>query len=348
VERALDGRVRGRWHRQLEDGRIECGVCPRHCRLREGQRGYCFVRQHEAGDLWLTTWGRAQALALDPIEKKPLYHFYPGTSCLSLGTAGCNLGCLGCQNWELSRSRDVEARTTEMDPTRLVEMARHLQAPSVAFTYNEPIVFAEYAIDVAKACREAGIRTVAVSAGFVEAAPRKALFSAIDAANIDLKSMDGEFYRRFCHARLEPVLETLEYIAHETGTWLELTTLLVPGCNDSESQVAALSEWVVDHLGPNVPLHFSAFHPAYRLAQYPQTPPAICERASRIAKARGIRHVYEGNVGTTRGQATVCGGCQRVLINRQGYHIAKLDLDDGRCPSCHLAIPGRFMRDARC
>jgi pyruvate formate lyase activating enzyme len=347
MQQTFDGRVRGRWHRRIDGNRIECELCPRRCRLTEGQRGYCFVRQCQDGEMWLAAWGRPRALAVDPIEKKPLYHFYPGTSCLSLGTAGCNLGCEYCQNWELSRSRDSIQETVSCTPLQLVKLARKTRVPCVAFTYNEPIVFAEYAIDAAQACREEGIRTVAVTAGYITEAPREVFFAHMDAANIDLKSMDSELYRRTCHGQLETILETLKYVKHETSCWLEVTTLLIGGHNDSDHQIRTLSEWVAGHLGCEVPLHFSAFRPAYHFDQHLPTPAESCERAVRIAKDCGLRYVYQGNVRSVTGQSTVCPRCSTVLIERRGYQIKNASMLSGKCMKCQAVVPGRYGDDSR-
>ena len=332
-----------RWWHRIDDGRLQCDLCPRDCRLKEGQRGFCFVRQRQGDAMALTTWGRSSGFCVDPIEKKPLHHFYPGSSVLSFGTAGCNLGCRFCQNWDISKARQQDRLCDEATPDAIAAEALALGCRSVAFTYNDPVVFAEYAIDVAEACRAAGLATVAVTAGYVHPAPRRELFDRMDAANVDLKAFTEGFYHRLCFAHLAPVLETLEWLAREGRTWLELTTLLIPGLNDSEAEVAALAEWVVGHLGRDVPLHLSAFHPDFELRDVPPTPPATLARARRQALAAGLRHVYTGNVHDLEGDATRCAGCGVVVIARDWYELLDYRLDaEGRCDACGARLAGRF------
>ena len=283
------------WHR-LEDGRVQCDLCPRVCKLQEGQRGMCFVRACLDGAVVLTTYGRSSGFCVDPIEKKPLNHFLPGTPVLSFGTAGCNLACRFCQNWDISKSRETTTLSDAASPEQIAQAAVDHGCRSVAFTYNDPVIFHEYAIDVAEACHARGVKTVAVTAGYVSAAPRREFYRYIDAANVDLKGFTDEFYRDICAAHLAPVLETLEYLKHETSVWLEITTLLIPGQNDSEDELRRLTEWVMEHLGPDVPIHFSAFHPDWRMLDTPPTPPAILSRARQIARENGLRYAYTGNV----------------------------------------------------
>ncbi|MGA2082408.1 MAG: AmmeMemoRadiSam system radical SAM enzyme [Holophaga sp.] len=330
------------WSR-LEDGRAECGVCPRRCRLRPGQRGFCGIRGNLDGTLVLLAYGRASGFCIDPIEKKPLNHFLPGTPVLSFGTAGCNLGCRFCQNWDLSHSRDPEALLAPAPPEAVARAARARGCRSVAFTYNEPVVAHEYCVDTALACREQGVRTVAVSAGYQCAGPREELCRHLDAANIDLKGFSDAFYRRLCGARLQPVLETLEYLRRETRVWLEITTLVIPGANDAPAELAALADWIVDRLGPDVPLHFSAFHPAWKLLDVPPTPLATLREARRIARDRGLRHVYLGNVPGREGADTHCRACGHLLIGRRGYDLAEWGLTpQGSCAQCGTPCPGVF------
>jgi pyruvate formate lyase activating enzyme len=333
------------WHR-LEDGRVQCDLCPRYCKLRPGQRGLCFVRARGGGDedgVLLTTYGRSSGFCIDPIEKKPLNHFLPGTPVLSFGTAGCNLACAFCQNWDISKSREVDTLADRARPETIARAARELGCRSVAFTYNDPVIFMEYAVDVAVACREAGVRTVAVTAGSICAEPRAELFRHVDAANVDLKSFDEGFYRKICAAELGPVLETLVYLAGETDVWLEVTTLLIPGENDSEPELDALSAWVVERLGPDVPLHFSAFHPDFRMRDRPATPVETLRRAREIARANGVRHAYTGNVHDPAGDTTFCHACAAPLIRRDWYELREWRLDPtGACPSCGTRCAGRF------
>ena len=330
------------WHR-LDDGRLQCDLCPRLCRLRDGQRGFCFVRAREGDALVLTTYGRSSGFCVDPIEKKPLNHFLPGTSVLSFGTAGCNLGCRFCQNWDISKSREIDTLADVASPEQIAAEAERLGCRSVAFTYNDPVIFLEYAVDVAEACRARGIAPVAVTAGYICADPRVELFSHVDAANIDLKSFDDGFYRSVCAGRLAPVLETLEYVARETSVWLEVTTLLIPGLNDSDAELDALSRWVVEHLGPAVPLHFTAFHPDWKLRDRPPTPPQTLTRARAIARANGVRYAYTGNVDDREGQSTECHACGALLVERDWYELRAWNLTpDGRCPKCDEACAGIF------
>ena len=330
------------WH-AIDDGRIQCDLCPRFCRLHDGQRGLCFLRAREGDRLVLTTWGRSSGYCVDPIEKKPLNHFLPGTPVLSFGTAGCNLACKFCQNWDISKSREFDTLADAARPETIARVAADLGCPSVAFTYNDPVVFHEYAIDVGLACREAGIKTVAVTAGYVCAQPRAEFFAAIDAANVDLKAFTDSFYRTICGARLAPVLETLEYLKHETDVWFELTTLLIPGENDSEAEIEAMTSWVVEHLGPDVPMHFTAFHPDWKMMDHADTPPATLSRARRIAVANGVRHAYTGNVHDGDGGSTYCHGCGGLLIERDWYVLGAWNLaEDGTCRACGTPLAGVF------
>ena len=330
------------WH-ALADGRLQCDVCPRACKLHEGQRGLCFVRACEGGEVVLTTYGRSSGYCVDPIEKKPLNHFFPGTSVLSFGTAGCNLSCKFCQNWDISKSRETDTLADEASPETIARAATALGCRSVAFTYNDPVIFMEYAVDVAQACRAAGVRTVAVTAGYMCDAPRREFYAHIDAANVDLKAFTEDFYHRVTGSHLAPVLETLEYLKRETSVWLELTTLLIPGMNDSDGELDRMTRWVVDRLGPDVPLHFSAFHPDYKMTDVPATPPATLARARRIAMANGVRHAYTGNVHDRDGGSTYCHGCGARVIERDWYTLGAWHLtDDGRCTACGTPCAGRF------
>lgn len=338
----LQGVAARHWHR-LADGRIQCDLCPRFCKLQEGQRGLCFVRARTGDRMVLTTYGRSSGFCVDPIEKKPLNHFLPGTPVLSFGTAGCNLTCKFCQNWAISKAREFDRLTDEASPERIAEAALRSGCRSVAFTYNDPVIFLEYAVDVAAACRERGIRTVAVSAGYICDEPRVEFFRAMDAANIDLKAFTDGFYRKLCSAALRPVLDTLAYLKRETGVWFEITTLLIPGENDSPAEIEALSRWILDTLGPEVPLHFTAFHPDWKMRDTPPTPPETLLRARRIAKRAGLRYVYTGNVHHPESQSTLCHGCGTVLIGRDWYDLTAWRLaPDGRCQECGASCAGVF------
>jgi pyruvate formate lyase activating enzyme len=332
-----------RYWRALADGRVQCDVCPRACKLREGQRGLCFVRACFGGEVVLTTYGRSSGFCVDPIEKKPLNHFLPGTPVLSFGTAGCNLSCRFCQNWDISKSREVDTLADAASPEGIADAAVRLGCSSVAFTYNDPVIFLEYAADVADACHERGIKAVAVTAGYVCAAPRAELFAHMDAANVDLKGFSEEFYARTCAGHLQPVLETIEYLRHETDVWVELTTLLIPGLNDSSEELDWLTRWVVDRVGVDVPLHFTAFHPDFKLRDRPPTPPETLSRAREIARGNGVRYAYTGNVFDVEGQSTYCPGCGAVVVERDWYRLGAWRLThDGRCAACGTLIAGVF------
>jgi pyruvate formate lyase activating enzyme len=330
------------WHR-LDDGRVQCDVCPRACKLRDGQRGVCFVRAREGDGVVLTTYGRSSGFCVDPIEKKPLDHFLPGSAILSFGTAGCNLACRFCQNWDISKSKEIDTLADEASPAAIAEAAVRLGCRSVAFTYNDPTIFLEYAVDVADACHERGLAAVAVTAGYISPGPRADLYAHLDAANVDLKGFTEDFYRHTCGGDLGAVLDTLQYLRHETDVWFELTTLLIPGLNDSAGEVDAMTTWVVEHLGPDVPMHFTAFHPDYRMRDRPPTPPETLTRARHIALANGVRFAYTGNVHDGDGQSTYCPACHERVIERDWYRLGDYDLDaTGHCGHCGTVIPGRF------
>jgi pyruvate formate lyase activating enzyme len=338
----------GRWWHRLDDGRIQCDLCPRDCRLHEGQRGACFVRMRENDAMVLTTYGRSSGFCIDPIEKKPLNHFYPGSSVLSFGTAGCNLACKFCQNWDISKSREMDTLMDSASPEAIAEAAAASGCTSVAFTYNDPVIFAEYAMDAADACRALGIKTVAVTAGYIGTEARVEFYEKMDAANVDLKGFTDEFYVKLCGARLNPVLDTLVYLAHQTEVWFEITTLLIPGKNDSDAEIEAMSKWIVAELGVDVPLHFTAFHPDYKMMDLPRTPASTLTRARRIALAEGIRYVYTGNVHDRTGGTTFCPACSRSVIERDWHEILKYELaPDGRCRHCDAQLPGRFTTFSR-
>jgi pyruvate formate lyase activating enzyme len=335
----------GRWWHMLADGRMQCDLCPRDCKLHEGQRGACFVRQRMNDQMVLTTYGRSSGFCLDPIEKKPLNHFYPGSSVLSFGTAGCNLACKFCQNWDISKSRDMDRLMDSASPDDIARAAERAGAKSIAFTYNDPVIFAEYAMDAADACRERGIKTVAVTAGYMHDAPRREFYSRMDAANVDLKAFTDAFYVKQTGSHLQPVLDTLKYLRHETSVWFEITTLLIPTLNDSDEELYQLSKWVAAELGPDVPLHFTAFHPDYKLNDLPGTPPSTLARARDIALGEGLRYVYTGNVHDTQGGTTFCSGCKTAMIVRDWHRILLYRVSpDGRCLDCGTALPGRFEK----
>jgi pyruvate formate lyase activating enzyme len=330
------------WHR-LDDGRLQCDLCPRDCKLHEGQRGACFVRGMAGGEMVLTTYGRSSGFCIDPIEKKPLNHFYPGSSVFSFGTAGCNLACKFCQNWDISKSRDMDRLMDQATPEQIALTTKKYGSKSVAFTYNDPVIFIEYALDTADACHAHGLQTVAVTAGYIHDAPRREFYAKMDAANIDLKGFTEDFYVKLTGAHLQPVLDTLTYVHHDTDCWLEITTLLIPGHNDSDQEITALSKWVAKELGLEVPLHFTAFHPDWKMPDVPPTPPATLTRARKIAMDAGLRYVYTGNVHDPQGGTTFCPACNHALVERDWYVITHYDITpQGRCPRCSASIAGRF------
>ena len=330
------------WH-GLADGRVQCDVCPRACKLHEGQEGMCFVRANRGGEVVLTTYGRSSGYCVDPIEKKPLNHFLPGTPILSFGTAGCNLACKFCQNWDISKSRETDTLADQAAPDRIARAAKALGCASVAYTYNDPVIFMEYAIDVAQACREYGIKSVAVTAGYICPEPRAELYRYMDAANVDLKGFTERFYWKICGGHLQPVLDTLTYLKRETRVWFEITTLLISGENDSEQEIDAMTGWVVENLGPEVPMHFTAFHPDWKMMDKTHTPPATLTRARDIALRNGVRYAYTGNVHDKAGGSTYCHRCGTTLIGRDWYTLSDWNLGTGgRCVSCGTPCPGVF------
>jgi len=335
----------GRYWTPVEGGKILCQLCPRACRLSDGQRAFCFVRMNQGGRMVLTTYGRSSGFCIDPIEKKPLNHFYPGTSVLSFGTAGCNLGCKFCQNWDISKAREWDRLADQASPDKIAEAARRAGCTSVAFTYNDPVIWAEYAIDVAAACHEQGIKTVAVTAGYITPEARGEFYRHMDAANVDLKAFSEEFYHRVTYAHLDPVLETLRYLRHETDVWFEVTTLLIPGHNDSVEEIDRQCDWFARTLGTEVPLHFTAFHPDFKMTDVPHTPAATLARARRQALAHGLRHVYTGNVHDQVGQSTYCAGCGALLIERDWYRLGEylVEWPQARCPMCQKPLAGRYQ-----
>jgi pyruvate formate lyase activating enzyme len=336
----------GRYWRPLHDGRLQCDLCPRFCKLREGQRGLCFVRARNNDEIVLTTYGRSSGFCIDPIEKKPLNHFLPGTPVLSFGTAGCNLACKFCQNWDISKSREFDRLQASASPGAVADAALATGCRSVAFTYNDPVIFLEYAVDVAQACHERGLRTVAVTAGYITPEPREEFFRHMDAANIDLKAFTERFYWKTCGGHLEPVLDTLKYLKDETDVWFEITCLLIPGENDSETEIGEMTQWIFMHLGPDVPLHFSAFHPDWKMTAKPPTPIQTLRRSREIALENGLRYVYTGNVHDFRGSSTYCHRCGETLVGRNWYVLSNWGLDvhggQAACRSCGSSVAGIF------
>lgn len=330
------------WH-VLDDGRIQCDVCPRACKLRPGQRGLCYVRGNENQQIVLYSYGRSSGFCIDPIEKKPLNHFLPGSAVLSFGTAGCNLACKFCQNWDMSKSRKMDTLADSASPEQLANVAVQHDCKSIAFTYNDPVIFMEYAIDTALACHEKNIKAIAVSAGYMCDEPREEFYAHMDAVNIDLKAFTDGFYKRLCGAKLAPVLDSLKYIHNETNVWLEITTLLIPGENDSDKELNKMCQWLFDNLGPDVPLHFSAFHPDWKMLDKAATPPDTLTRARNIGIKNGLHYVYTGNVHDSLGSSTYCPNCTAKVIERDWYVLSQYQLNDaGHCQQCGYRIPGFF------
>jgi len=331
-----------RWWHVEGDGKVLCTLCPRYCRLADEQAGFCFIRKREGDALVSLGYGRTTGFAVDPVEKKPLNHFLPGTTILSFGTAGCNLGCRFCQNWDISKARLDDERSREVSPDEVIELAERQGCPSVAMTYNDPVIFAEFAVDVARAARARGVRTVLVTAGYVTEEARGELYENVDAANVDLKAFTEDFYHRVCFAHLGPVLETLKWLHHETKVWVEVTNLMIPGLNDDEAETRRLAEWIATEMSPDVPLHLTAFHPDFKMLDRPHTPPSTLTRARSIAREVGLRHVYTGNVHDQDGQTTWCPCCGAAVIVRDWYRVAPVGLSGGGCVACGAKIPGVF------
>ncbi|HJQ84357.1 MAG TPA: AmmeMemoRadiSam system radical SAM enzyme [Candidatus Binatia bacterium] len=339
----MDGGLHvARWWRSAERGKLLCTLCPRYCLIGEGQAGFCYIRQNHEGRLWSAGYGRSTGFAVDPIEKKPLNHFLPGARVLSFGTAGCNLGCKFCQNWDISKAKIDQHASEIASPGDVVELALRTGCAGIAYTYNDPVIWAEFVIDVAREARRAGLANVLVTAGYVTEEARGELFEHVDAANVDLKAFTEDFYHRVTFSHLDPVLRTLEWLRRETAVWTEITTLLIPGLNDREDEIAREADWIVEHLGPDVPLHFTAFHPDFKMTDRPRTPAATLARAREIARTRGVRYCYVGNVHDDEGQTTRCPSCDVALVVRDWHAIRRYRMDGDRCPDCGTAIAGRF------
>ncbi len=335
--------VAARYWQAQDDGRVLCTLCPRACKIHEGQRGLCYVRGVENGQMLLFSYGRSSGFCIDPIEKKPLNHFLPGSSVLSFGTAGCNLACKFCQNWDISKAREMEKLTAYAGPDTIAQAAKKHGCRSIAFTYNDPVIFLEYAVDCAQAAHALGLKTVAVTAGYITEQAREEFYRPMDAANVDLKAFNESFYKKICGAELGAVLDTLLYLKHETNVWFEITTLLIPDQNDSDAELHAECAWIAEHLGADVPLHFTAFHPDYKMSDVVATPPATLTRARDIALQYGLHYVYTGNVHDRVGSSTYCPHCQRLVIERDWYQMGEYHVsDDGDCAFCQQRIAGVF------
>mgnify|MGYP005646247167 CR=1 FL=1 len=331
----------GKWYHEIEDGkRVQCDLCPRYCKIRDGQRGFCFVRKNIGNKMALTTYGKSSGFCVDPIEKKPLNHYYPGQSIFSFGTAGCNLGCKFCQNWDISKSREIDSLTQKASPMELAQAAKRLGCIGVAFTYNDPVIFAEYAIDIAHACHEIGLKTVAVTAGYITSEAREDFFSVMDATNVDLKGFTTQFYKKICFANLGPILDTLKYLKDETDVWFEITNLIIPDTNDSNTEIQAMVDWILAELGPDIPVHFTAFHPDFKMMDLPPTPPETLIRAREIALKSGLKYAYTGNIHNPEGDSTYCPKCNELLINRDWYNLGVYNIKNNKCRFCGEKISG--------
>jgi pyruvate formate lyase activating enzyme len=335
-----------RWWEAEPNGKVHCYLCPRHCHIGEGQAGFCFIRANQGGKLYSQGYAHPAALQIDPIEKKPLNHFLPGTRVFSMGTAGCNMGCFFCQNWDISKSRSDQVHSSYVPPEDVVLLAIRNGCPSIAFTYNEPTIWGEYVIDICAAAKEYEINTVMVSNGYITYDAFHDIYDHIDAANIDLKAFTENFYGRVTLTHLQPVLETLQWLKKETNVWFEITNLMIPTLNDQPSETRELCDWLLEHLGPDVPLHFTAFHPDFKLRDKPKTPPETLHRARGIAREAGLHYVYEGNIFSDGGN-TSCPSCGTLLIRRSWHDVEENHLNKGTCPQCDLAIPGRWTNPRR-
>jgi pyruvate formate lyase activating enzyme len=330
------------WWEPEANNKVHCYLCPRHCHIGEGQAGFCFIRANEGGKLYSLGYAHPAAMQIDPVEKKPLNHFLPGTRIFSMGTAGCNMGCFFCQNWDISKSRADQVRSSHVPPEDVVSLAIEHGCPSIAFTYNEPTIWGEYVIDICRAAHQRGLNTVMVSNGYITREAFHDVYDHVDAANIDLKAFTENFYGRITLTHLKPVLDTLEWLKNETNVWFELTNLMIPTLNDAPEETRKLAEWVFDHLGPDVPLHFTAFHPDFKLRDKPRTPPETLHAARAVAREVGLRYVYEGNI-YSDGANTLCPQCSTLLVCRSWHDVRENNLRDGRCPKCAFAIPGRWV-----
>ncbi|MCX6151304.1 MAG: AmmeMemoRadiSam system radical SAM enzyme [Ignavibacteriales bacterium] len=331
-----------KWWEQTENEKILCTLCPRYCTIGNGQAGFCFIRKNIDGKLYSLGYGRPTGFGIDPIEKKPLSHFYPGTTILSFGTAGCNLGCKFCQNWSISKARLDDLNSLEASPEQVVELAKKYNTPSIAFTYNDPTIFGEYVVDISRIAREEGIHSVMVTAGYIDKEARKDVYKYIDAANVDLKAFTENFYHKLTFSHLNDVLDTLVWLKNETEIWFEITTLLIPDENDLLDEIKQMCDWILKNLGDSVPLHFTAFHPDFKMINNIRTPGKTLDMARSIAIATGIKYCYVGNVHNIEGQTTFCPSCKTELIKRDWHSVLNNKLLNGKCFKCGENIAGVF------
>lgn len=330
------------WWEPAEKNKILCTLCPRYCKIGEGQPGFCYIRQNHGGKLYTLGYGNPTGFAIDPIEKKPLNHFHPGSSILSFGTAGCNLGCKFCQNWSISKAKLDDSNSLSASPEDVVKLAKQYKAPSIAYTYNDPTIFGEYVIDISKIAREEKINSVMVTAGYIDKKARKDVYKYIDAANVDLKGFTERFYNKVTFSSLKDVLDTLVWLKNETGIWFEITTLLIPGENDSTEEIQNECDWILNNLGDSVPLHFTAFHPDFKMRNINHTPKSTLKTAREIALKSGIKFCYVGNIHNSEGQTTYCPNCKTALIKRDWHSVYSNEIADGKCYKCNQVIPGVF------
>ncbi len=331
--------VEAQFYRRAENNKVVCYLCPRYCEIGDGQTGFCFVRKNESGTLYSLAYSNPYAVHIDPIEKKPLAHYLPGTRILSIGTAGCNLGCKFCQNWDISKARYDHERAYQFTPEHVVAEAIKNHCPSIAFTYNDPVIWAEYAIDIAKLAHAYGLKSVAVTAGYITPEALPAFYDHMDAANVDLKGFTENFYRKTCLAHLAPVLETLKALKRRGTTWFEITNLVIPTLNDAREEIRDMCRWILDNLGPEVPLHFTAFHPDFKLMHLANTSEDFLEEARLLAMDLGMHYVYVGNVHTKEGNNTYCPNCKTLIVRRSWHLVHEINLRDGSCPDCGHKIP---------
>ena len=332
-----------KWWEKTDNNRLLCTLCPRYCKIADGQPGFCYIRQNHAGKLYTLGYGKPTGFAIDPIEKKPLNHFLPGSSVLSFGTAGCNLGCKFCQNWSMSKAKIDELNALNYCPEEVVNLALKYKSPSIAYTYNDPTIFGEYVIDISEVAREHNINNVMVTAGYIDKQARKEIYKFIDAANVDLKAFTEEFYHKITYSHLNDVLDTLVWLKNETDVWFEITTLLIPGENDGEEEIKKECQWILKNLGDSVPLHFTAFHPDFRMTDKPATPARTLSYARSIALSEGIKFCYVGNVHDLHGQTTYCPNCNSALIERNWHSVTANRISGNKCPECNTIIPGKFL-----
>jgi pyruvate formate lyase activating enzyme len=331
-----------KWWQTTDSGKILCTLCPRYCKIGEEQTGFCYIRKNIGGMLVSTGYGHPTGFAIDPIEKKPLSHFLPGTNILSFGTAGCNLGCKFCQNWSMSKAKLDDLNALTVSPEDVVQLAKKHNVPSIAYTYNDPTIFGEYVIDISQIAHAESIRSVMVTNGYIDKQARKEVYKYIDAANVDLKAFTDRFYHKLTFSHLKDVLDTLVWLGNDTDVWIEITTLLIPDENDSTDEIMQMCDWLLNNLSETVPLHFTAFHPDFKMHNKPRTPESTLKRAREIALKAGIKYCYIGNVFDREGQTTYCPQCETSLIERDWHNVITNRVENGKCYKCGCEIAGIF------